>query len=318
VETWGGCAFINLDDNAPPLLDCLGEGVARMDARNVDRLKVDWWSSTILPVNWKLAMEAFMEGYHVMATHPQLHAVTTPEGRRYGADSPLVSALPPSESARKYVDMTLVHLAKLSEGMGGMIHGWELEVAETLRHMDLPDNVGAGAMAFYARLREEITSQGRAQNRPVPDLTQAAADHPFSAVEYFFPNYFLLPMFSSMSSYRARPLGPESCLFEIWSLAMFPEDEHRPAPTAPATLAYDDPGYPEIPKQDYSNLPRQQLGLHAGGFEFMRLSPQIEGMISNYQRLIDGYLAGLPAPALARGAALASGGFDAPIADLGF
>ena len=27
-----------------------------------------------------------------------------------------------------------------------------------------------------------------------------------------------------------------------------------------------------IPAQDFSNLPRQQQGLHARGFEFMRLS----------------------------------------------
>ena len=36
-----------------------------------------------------------------------------------------------------------------------------------------------------------------------------------------------------------------------------------------------------IPAQDFSNLPRQQKGLHAKGFEYMRLSNQIEGLISN-------------------------------------
>jgi glycine betaine catabolism A len=51
---------------------------------------------------------------------------------------------------------------------------------------------------------------------------------------------------------------------------------------------------PPIPTQDFSNLPRQQRGLHARGFEYMRLAEQIEGHISNYQRTIDGFLAGLP------------------------
>ena len=72
VELWGGCAFINFDDSAPPLLDYLGPVAERLDARNVGQLKMEWWYSTVLPVNWKLAMEAFMESYHTMRTHPQL------------------------------------------------------------------------------------------------------------------------------------------------------------------------------------------------------------------------------------------------------
>jgi nitrite reductase/ring-hydroxylating ferredoxin subunit len=319
VESWGGCAFINFDDNAPRLLECLGPAAERMDARNVGQLKVEWWRSAVLPVNWKLAAEAFMEGYHVMTTHPQLYAVTIPEHKMFGAESPLHPPPPrSSHSARDYVDVTLVHLAKLSEGMAGMVHAREVAIAESLRDMELPEDVGAGATAFYTRLRDEITAQGRIQGMPVPDLNKAAADHPFKAVEFFFPHYFLLPMFSAMSSYRVRPLGPETCLFEIWSLAFFPEDEKRDPPVAPEPSTHDDPSFPEIPQQDYSNLPIQQLGLHAKGFEFMRLSPEVEGMISNYQRLIDGYIAGLEPERLARAAGLACGGLDSPIVDIGF
>ncbi len=47
-----------------------------------------------------------------------------------------------------------------------------------------------------------------------------------------------------------------------------------------------------IPAQDFSNLPKQQKGLHAKGFEYMRLSDRIEGLISNFERVIDGFLAG--------------------------
>jgi nitrite reductase/ring-hydroxylating ferredoxin subunit len=318
AELWGGCAFINFDADAPPLLDCLGAGAERMAARGVGDLQLEWWKSSVLPVNWKLAMEAFMEGYHVMATHPQLHAVTAPEMRTYGQDHPGDDTPPGSASAREFVEVSIRHLAKLSEGMGGMVHPREVAIAQGLRGMDLPDEVGPAMIAFYTQLREGITAQGREQGMPVPDLNQLAADYPFKAVEYFFPNYFLLPMFSAMIGYRIRPLAAESCLFEIFSLAFVPPDEQRETPSAPIPTGHDDPSYPEIPRQDYSNLPQQQLGLHAQGFEFMRLSPEMEGMISNYQRLIDGYLAGVDPAILAAGAARASGGFDAPVVDIGF
>jgi hypothetical protein len=83
-------------------------------------------------------------------------------------------------------------------------------------------------------------------------------------------------------------------------------------------MEYDDPRWPPIPAQDFSNLPRQQKGLHSKGFEYMRLSDQMEGMISNNHRLIDGYLAGLDGQTLARAAQQVSGAIDAPVRDLGF
>jgi phenylpropionate dioxygenase-like ring-hydroxylating dioxygenase large terminal subunit len=319
VETWGGCAFINFDDDAPALLDTLGEATARLDSRRKGELKVEWWHSAVLPVNWKLAMEAFMEGYHVMATHPQLHVVTAPENRQYGADGPDRPALPPTASGQAYIDMAVKHIATLHEGMGGMITSWEVELAQRVAHeMEVQDEVPAAAQAFYSKLRHEIEVHARATGRPSFDLNETARTVPFKAVEFLFPNYFLLPMFSGMSSYRVRPLTEETCLFEIWSLAFYPDDEVRPPLMTPTTTRHDDPSYPEIPRQDYSNLPLQQLGLHAKGFEFMRLSPKVEGMISNYQRVIDGYLAGIDSDTLARASARTCSGFDAPLIDLGF
>ena len=50
-EEWAGCAFINLDNNAKPLRDCLGPVADRMDARHAHKLKMDWWYATELPTN---------------------------------------------------------------------------------------------------------------------------------------------------------------------------------------------------------------------------------------------------------------------------
>jgi hypothetical protein len=126
-------------------------------------------------------------------------------------------------------------------------------------------------------------------------------------------------MYSSASSYRFRPLGPEETLMEIWSLTRLGDGEDRPRPTPPEVWECGDARWPPIPTQDYSNLPRQQKGLHASGFEYMRLSAGLEAHISNFERTIDGFLTGLPyeqlMPALR---AVNDAPFDKDIADLGF
>lgn len=316
VELWGGSAFINFDDSAPSLLECLGPVAERLSARNAEDLKMEWWCSTVLPTNWKLAMEAFQEGYHTMKTHPQLNINLGEEANMYGQDAGLPAPAPPSTPAA-FVDATILFMERLSEGMAGMVHASEVDIARSLRDIDLPEDVGSAAMAFYGRLNQEITDQGRARGMPVPDLNALAAKGDFNAVEFMFPHYFLLPFFSAMSAYRIRPLTPETCLFEIWSLAFSPDDDKRERITGPTHLPYDSKEFPPIPQQDYSNLPLQQRGLHAQGFEYMRLSQKVEGMISNYQRLIDGYLSGTDPDKLAKASQLVNSGFEAPILDIG-
>jgi hypothetical protein len=202
--------------------------------------------------------------------------------------------------------------------MAGMVDAHEAAIAESLRDMELPEDVPSAAQAFFGRLNAEVTARGQARGAPVPDLNAVCMTHPVTPVEFIFPHYFLLPMISAMSSYRIRPLGPESCLFEIWSLAFFPEDEKRERPVAPVPKAHDDPSFPEVPRQDYSNIPLQQQGLHGKGFEYMRLSKDVEGVISNFQRLVDGYLKGVDPAKLAKASQIVSGALDSPIRDIGF
>ena len=106
----------------------------------------------------------------------------------------------------------------------------------------------------------------------MPDLN-ASTNGVSTGGRLLLPHYFLLPTYASASSYRIRPLGPEECLFELWSLTRYPPGQGAPRPADP-----DPDGRPTIPAgrpipgQDYSNLPRQQRGLHAEGFDYMRLS----------------------------------------------
>src|SRR5580704_1066043 len=51
VETWGGCVWINLDLNAPPLLETLDPMPSLLDPLGVADMTVVWWKATILEAN---------------------------------------------------------------------------------------------------------------------------------------------------------------------------------------------------------------------------------------------------------------------------
>ena len=307
-ETWGGCAWINLDDEAPPLRQCIEPFATILDAWKVESMRSEWWSSFRLPVNWKLAEEAFVEQYHVVETHPQLVI----PGRYPPRD-------PATFDPRTFVDSEIHYLRTMSEGMAGMVHANDVRVAEGLRDIELPADPVLAISTWHRTLNEAVVNWHRGRGSDIPDLNELEAQGLNEPMGYCFPHYFVLPMYSSASSYRFRPLGPEETLMEIWSLTRFPEGAEPERPTPPEPLECDDPRVPPIPSQDFSNLPRQQRGLHAKGFEYMRLSERNEGHISNYQRVIDGFLAGLPheklLPALQ---AINVNPLERPIVDIGF
>jgi hypothetical protein len=265
-------------------------------------------------------MEAFMEGYHVMKTHPQLQEVSpSMTNSLYGSPT----GDPDWAQKLKYTPREAVHslyeqFESVSVGMGLIVQGRQIEIAKSLLDMDLPDDPQEAVMHYLGRLNAEITRQLRADGEPAPDLNAVMTQAPLRGVEFVFPHYFLLPMLAGFSSYRIRPLGPETCFFELYSLAYYPEGQEPEPIMAPTILPYDSVEFPPIPRQDYSNIPIQQVGMHAKGFEFMRLSKDVEGMVSNYQRIIDGHLAGVPQETLAKATQLLTNNFDDKIHDLGF
>jgi phenylpropionate dioxygenase-like ring-hydroxylating dioxygenase large terminal subunit len=307
-ELWGGCAWINLDQDAPPLRSCIEPFATILDAWQVESLRTEWWYACRLPVNWKLAQEAFVEQYHVVETHPQL---VIPG--RYGVRDPA------SVDPRAYIDADIEYLRTMSEGMAGMVHANDVRIAEGLRDMELPADPALAIAAWHRTLNESVTDWHRARGSGVPDLEELDTQGLNEPMAYCFPHYLVLPMYSSATSYRFRPLGPEETLMEIWSLTRFPEGSEPVRPTPPELWKSDDPRWPPILAQDFSNLPKQQRGLHARGFEYMRLSDRLEGHISNYQRTIDGFLAGLPYEKLLPALEVVNvNPLEQPILDIGF
>jgi Ring hydroxylating alpha subunit (catalytic domain) len=216
------------------------------------------------------------------------------------------------------IDAQIHHMKVLNVGMAGMTHEKDIRVAEGLRDLELPADPALAMKLWRTELNDAIVEWNRTAGMDVPDLNQIDALGLESPVQFCFPHYFLLPTYSSASSYRARPLGPEESIFEIWSLTRYPDDDQPPRPLPPEPMASYDPRWPAISGQDFSNLPKQQKGLHSIGFEYMRLADDCEGLIGNYHRLIDGYLAGFGYDQLMPALQKVNGFFDVPVVDLGF
>jgi phenylpropionate dioxygenase-like ring-hydroxylating dioxygenase large terminal subunit len=309
-EAWGGCTFVNLDDAAPPLRQCIEPFATTLDAWHADSFRAEWWYACHLPVNWKLAEEAFLEQYHVLQSHPQLRIPKRFPARDAASFDPAT-----------FVEGELEYLRVMCEGMDGMVHANDFRIAQDLAvgGLELPADYAQARTAWDRALNDAVMTTHRSRGVDMPDLNELVAQGMGDTLYYCFPHYFVLPMYSSASSYRFRPLGPEETLMEIWSLTRFPEGEEPETPPIPEWWAHDDPRWPPIPTQDFSNMPKQQRGLHARAFEYMRLSEQNEGAISNGQRVIDGFLAGLPhATLLPALHALNVNPLEAPIAEITF
>jgi Rieske 2Fe-2S family protein len=76
LETWQGFVFVNLDDDAPPLRDALGDlpdRLARFDLGSLRRARrIDY----AVAANWKVIGDNYSECYHCPGVHPQLNKLT--------------------------------------------------------------------------------------------------------------------------------------------------------------------------------------------------------------------------------------------------
>lgn len=76
VETWGPFVFVNLDGQAGPLSEQLGDLPARTAGYRLDEWEIARVAEYDVAANYKLAGENFMEYYHLPWVHPGLVKVS--------------------------------------------------------------------------------------------------------------------------------------------------------------------------------------------------------------------------------------------------
>lgn len=295
VELWGGCVWINMDPDARPLREHLSPAADYLEICGVENMRVWWWKEVILHANWKVAQEAFLEGYHVAQTHPQL---TMGAGQNYSPDGSEYLTFENGHgmfraaAKRRSIggghsdpDKFIERSRLIQEGQDAMVLERDIHVFEGARNKvregeDFPD-VAVDALYEYAA----------GAGIPMPPRE---AQRMWGGDVFLFPNYLMLPQFANAEAYRARPYNddPEWCRFEIWSLTTYPEgnEPDRPSPAGRYDKS-DTENWGLIPRQDISNIERQQRGFHSRTRDHSILSERWEQSVSNMHTVLDQYLA---------------------------
>jgi nitrite reductase/ring-hydroxylating ferredoxin subunit len=310
LEVFAGFIFINLDRNPPSFEEFIAPVRGFIEGLAIGDMHHYWWRGMDVAANWKIAQEAFFETFHVAATHPQLDEVgskivyegqgeggecthtnvaydTFPHGhgRFYSSRSPISSAESnPDESQLEYM---IEHMAHLYDEMDAMVLKEDVEVAESLRGKPVPEGSTYGAefiKAIYAKAAQE--------RRPMPVPTPETATM-WGGMVFIFPNLLILPNLGNAMIYRVRPdgLNPDRCFFEIWSTRSYGAAE---TVARPEMIEVTDPTDPEqlllIPRQDFSNIPRIQRGVHSRGCKQIWLASHNEKIILGMHQELDRYL----------------------------
>lgn len=277
-EIWGGFVFINMDHDAPPLTEYLEILPDHFKHWPMDDRYVALHTKKVLPCNWKMAVEAFLEAYHVLETHSQAVYTAADANAQYDIFGKNVSRF------MHAIGVPSPHLNQdiSQEKLFGKLGRDPAELPE-----------GASARAVHATmLRKEF---GDAFD---VDLSDVSTSEMMDSLEYFlFPNMFFFPGINIRLCYRFRPIDVDHCLHEILLLQPVPESGDRPEPAKPIHLEIEDsytsvPEFPlaEVLDQDTENLMMQRAGAKASKKGAQSLGNYQEARIRRLHMTLDEYI----------------------------
>jgi phenylpropionate dioxygenase-like ring-hydroxylating dioxygenase large terminal subunit len=301
VGEWGGFVFVNLDPDCGSLDDYLEILPAHLDEWNFDKRYTYLRVSMVVPCNWKVAQEAFIEGYHVAETHYQKDADGNPDPDGIGAyTDDVMMQYDVWPESRHVTRMTLASGVPSQS----VVHHERSEqhIIDTMLRY-LPDNErpqlapGEKARPVLAQFNRKMLGASYGV-----DLSEHPDTDMLDQVQYtLFPNYTFWPTLFGPLLYRFRPEGnnPDESLMEVYMLHPIPEDG-RPYETAKEIrlekgslwASVDElGGYGPILDQDTPNMIRMTKGLKATRKPGVTFANYQENRIRHFHRILDEYLA---------------------------
>ena len=290
IELWGGWVWFNMNLDARPLDDYLGEIVPHLEPYELEKWDLVDYRTLEFECNWKHAVDASNESYHFLALHPQS------AGWAEGWDTPneilgihnrmlqmigTVSARGPSPD-------------ELSPELKTMMRNW-LQID--------PDEYTGRAKDVYLEVRRRKRAAQDSSHLPY----QKMSEEQLSDLYHYtvFPNFILNIQPESGTFFRIRPHAsdPGRCYFDLLLHAHLPPEEPRPsiehhffrvktmeefAASFQGTL---DPSAVEIQAQDAANLKPIQQGCQSDSFKGGILGDQEIG-VRHFHQVLDSFLTG--------------------------
>ena len=309
VDVWGGWIWINMDLEAGPLREWLEPIASLIDPFEFEKMRYRFRFWGIFDCNWKVALEAFLEPYHVQGTHPQLikygdfysfskalgrHGQTGFDSKTHRDENTAVETSVHRAAGDGDPRLTIAQMQQeYWETIGASTSETLVTTAQRLP-LDLPEGTPPAEVHKY--WLDLAKAEDAARGVIWPDLTEAQIAAAGLALS-IFPNVNFIPGPTFSLAYRVRPYGtdPDKCIFEAVALDRFPEGQEPE--TEWTYLEQDLEAWPLVIAQDISNMVEMQRGYKSRGFRGNLPNPWQERKVTNLHVQLAKYMGtGAPTP----------------------
>jgi phenylpropionate dioxygenase-like ring-hydroxylating dioxygenase large terminal subunit len=297
VARWQGYIFLRENPGGPSIEEYLAPLPEFFERWRHDQCTTAIWVAKVVPANWKVTMEAFMEAWHTVVTHPQLLPFTGDANTSYNIYGDNVNvAYTPFGVMSPHVDPTGREQQWIVDEFikynGRSADNYE----DSPYAVQVPQGVSARRALGEAMRANFIKTFGH------PALHDAATDAELldGLVYNVFPHFAPWGGYMPNIVYRWRPWGgPDHCLMEVRILVRVPEGEPIPH-SVPMKLLTDDQPWSAAEElgvlghvfdQDMENLPFVQDGLKVSKTNEVQLGDYQEIRIRQFHQTLDKYLA---------------------------
>ena len=296
VGRWGGYVFVREMSGGPTIEEYLAPLPEHFKRWRHEECTTVIWVAKEVPANWKVTMEAFMEAWHTIITHPQLLAFTGDCNSAYWTwgDNVNVNLVPfgiisPHLDAHGKTEQWIVDEFVKFNGRSADNYEADPFAVSVPEGMSAREALGAAMREGYAK----------ATGYDHSDATDAELLD--GLVYNVFPNFAPWGGYMPNIVYRWKPgKTPDTCLMEVRILSRVPKGEPIPRGVPMRLLGPDEPWSAckeigvlgDVFEQDMGNLPFVQEGLKCSKTGKVNLANYQEIRIRQFHDTLNKYLSG--------------------------